>query len=91
MDDQKLHAHLKALHQELGAANPADAKRRAELHRIAGDIRALVDAGPGGADKAEYHGLRERLSAAVAGLETEHPKLTAAVERVVDTLAFYGL
>jgi hypothetical protein len=91
MDDRQLNEHLSALQQELAAAKPADVRRRAQIQRMADDIRALLHAGSGGGERSEYHGLRERLSAAAAELETEHPKLTAAIERVVDTLAFYGL
>lgn len=90
MDDKKLHEHLTALHHELGSAKPADATRRTQVERAAADVRAVVAAGPG-ADKARYHGLRERLRALAAEVETDHPKLTASIERVVDMLAMYGL
>ena len=90
MDEKKLHEHLAALHQEIGAAKPSDAARRAQMERTAADVRALVTAGPG-VDRAQYHGLRERLRALAAAIETDHPKLTASIERVVDMLALYGL
>ena len=88
MDQTQLTRLLTELHVELAAAKPLDAANRELLSQLAADIKAAT----GTAVAPErYLTLRNRLSAAAAGLETTHPKLVNAIERVIDTLAFFNL
>lgn len=91
MDQRRLHELLTALHDELVAAGPVDAKNRDLLQHLARDIRAIVDTGPGGAMSERYRGLSGRLREAATAFEASHPRLTTAMEKVIDTLAFYNL
>lgn len=91
MDPRHLHHLLTELHQELLAARPLEPKDRELLQHLAEDIRALVEAGPepGGAER--YRGLRGRLGQTAAAFEASHPRLTSAMQKVIDTLAVYNL
>jgi len=91
MDQRRLQELLTALHDELLATGPVDAGNRDLLKHLAADIRALLDAAPGGADAARYQGLSGRLRQAATAFEASHPRLTSAMEKVIDTLAFYNL
>lgn len=91
MDQRRLQELLTALHDELLAAGPVDAENRDLLQHLAGDIRVMLDAEPGTADAARYQGLRGRLRQAATAFEASHPRLATAMEKVIDTLAFYNL
>lgn len=92
MSDRDLHSLLTELHHGLQDAKPVDAQTRTLLEQLAADIRPIVEqgaAGPIAGGKAS--GLRERLDAAMAAVETSHPQLALTIGRVADTLAFYNL
>jgi hypothetical protein len=92
MPDRDLHSLLIELHHGLQDAKPVDAQTRVLLEQLAADIRPIVEqgaAGPIAGGKAS--GLRERLDAAMAAVETSHPQLAQAIGRVADTLVFYNL
>jgi hypothetical protein len=91
MDQRRLQELLTALHQELLAAGPVDAKSRDLLRHLASDIRARLDTAADTADAARYQGLSGSLREAARAFEASHPKLTAAMEQVIDTLALYNL
>jgi uncharacterized protein DUF4404 len=91
MDQRHLHQLLGELHQELLSAGSVDPKSRDLLQHLARDIRAIVDAPPQQTSPAQYHGLRGRLSEAIAQFEASHPRLTTSMERVIDTLAVSNL
>jgi hypothetical protein len=91
MDQRRLQELLTALHDELLAAGPVDAENRDRLRHLAGDIRARLDAQPGTADAVRYQGLSGSLREAATAFEASHPRLTAAMEKVIDTLALYNL
>jgi hypothetical protein len=91
MDQRRLHELLTALHEELLAAGPVDTKNRDLLQHLSQDIRAIVEAEPGAATPERYQGLSGRLREAAATFEASHPRLTTAMEKVIDTLAFYNL
>lgn len=91
MDQSHLHRLLGELHQELLAARPVDPKSRDLLEHLASDIRAIVDTPSHQASPEHYQGLRGRLTEAVAAFEASHPRLTTAMERVIDTLAVSNL
>jgi hypothetical protein len=91
MDQRRLEDLLTTLHEELLAAGPVDAKNRDLLRHLASDIRARLDAGPESAAAARYQGLSGSLREAATAFEASHPRLTAAMEKVIDTLALYNL
>jgi uncharacterized protein DUF4404 len=91
MDQSHLHKLLGELHQELLAARSVDPKSRDLLQHLASDIRAIVDTPPHQASPDRYQGLRGRLAKAMAEFEGSHPRLTTAMERVIDTLALSNL
>jgi hypothetical protein len=91
MDQRHLHQLLGELHDELLAARTVDPKSRDLLQHLTRDIRALVDAPPPEGSPGHYQGLRGRLSEAMAEFEASHPRLTTAMERVIDTLAVSNL
>jgi uncharacterized heparinase superfamily protein len=91
MDQDHLHHLLSELHQELVAARSVEPKDRDLLRHLADDIRSLVEAAPARPAPERYQGLRGRLAAATTAFEASHPRLTAAMEKVIDTLAVYNL
>jgi len=91
MDQRRLQELLTALHEELLAAGPVDAKNRDLLRHIASDIRSRLDTGGDADDAARYQGLSGSLREAAAAFEASHPRLTTAMEKVIDTLALYNL
>jgi hypothetical protein len=88
MDQTELHRLLSELHAELAGAKPLDAANRQLLAQLAADIETVSR---GSVPPERYRTLRGRLADAAAVLETTHPKVTAAIERVIDTLAFFNL
>lgn len=92
MSDRDLHSLLTELHHGLQDAKPVDADTHALLKQLAADIRPIVEQGAGGPIAGgKAAGLRERLMAAMAAVETSHPALAQTIGSVADTLAFYNL
>jgi len=87
MDEARIRRLLTELHAELKAAEPVDARTRELLTQLGNDIQAIG----GGATPDRYRSLRTRLEEATAALEATHPKVTTAIERVIDTLAFFNI
>ena len=85
MDQARLRKLLTELHAELASATPVDAANRDLLKQLATDIQAM------GGSPESYRSLRGRLEAATATLEATHPTVTTAIERVIDTLAFFNI
>ena len=91
MDQRRLHKLLRELHEELLGAESVDPKARDLLRHLADDIRLLVASGPDTIEAGRYHGLRGRLADTMTGFEVTHPRLSQAMERVIDVLALYNL
>jgi hypothetical protein len=92
MTERDLHALLTELHHSLQDAQSVTPDTKALLEQLAADIRPIVETGPAGPIAGgKASGLRERLNAAMAAVETSHPQLAQTLERVADTLAFYNL
>jgi hypothetical protein len=90
MPDRTPHQHLKDLHAELLATQAADDATQEELTQLAGEVRRVLDRPLPSAEEA-YRTLRVRLAGAAAAFEGSHPKLTATIEDVVDTLGAHNL
>ncbi|HEU4988785.1 MAG: DUF4404 family protein [Gemmatimonadota bacterium] len=87
-----LHSLLTELHHSLQGVTSVPPETHDLLERLADDIRPIVEQGPGGPIAGgKASGLRERLDAAMAAVETSHPQLAKTIEHVADTLAFYNL
>jgi hypothetical protein len=91
MDQRRVHELLTALHEELLAAGPVDTKNRDLLQHLSQDIHEIIESEPEAGTPERYRGLRIRLREAAATFEASHPRLTTAMEKVIDTLAFYNL
>ncbi|HEX8724984.1 MAG TPA: DUF4404 family protein [Gemmatimonadaceae bacterium] len=92
MSERDLHALLTELHHSLHDVKSVSSETHALLEQLSDDIRPIVEQGPGGPIAGgQASGLRERLDAAMAAVETSHPQLAQAIARVADTLAFYNL
>ena len=83
--------HLKDLHTELVATNPADSASKARLGQLTEDVRRTIDAGTTMSATDAYRGLRQRLADAAAAFQGAHPELTAEIEGVLDTLSTHNL
>jgi hypothetical protein len=90
MPDRTPHEHLKDLHAELLATQGRDDATTAELGQLADEVRRVLDRPLPSAEDA-YRTLRVRLADAAAAFQGSHPKLTATIEEVVDTLGAHNL
>ena len=92
MSDRELHTQLTELHRSLRDVRPISDETKAVLAGLSAEIQPIVESGPAGPIAGgQAAGLRERLNAAMAAVETSHPQLAQAIGRVADTLAFYNL
>jgi hypothetical protein len=87
MTDESLRASLAGLRSELARAHDLDEGVRQSLEELAREVEAILAAPAPAPDR----GLRGRFGDWLQQLEASHPRVSNAVARVVDTLAFYGL
>jgi hypothetical protein len=85
VDQARLRQLLTELHAALASATPVDAANRELLKQLATDIQAI------GGSPESYRSLRGRLEEATVALEATHPTVATAIERVIDTLAFFNI
>jgi Domain of unknown function (DUF4404) len=83
-----LHKQLASLHTELTRTNVVDREARDLLVTLLNDISRLLETKPAAQDE---HSLSERLDEVAVQFEAEHPQLSTAIRRVVDTLAKAGI
>jgi hypothetical protein len=84
-----LHKQLQSLHTELSRADTIDRDSRDLLVTVLNDISRLID--PSKPNPESERSLTERLDEVAVQFEAEHPKLSTAIRRVVDTLAKAGI
>ncbi|NTU97587.1 MAG: DUF4404 family protein [Chlorobiaceae bacterium] len=89
MEQQKLRELLVALHQELATVDSVDEATGGVLSTLREDIGKLVDKEHSSA-LATDEPLRERLSEAVNHFEAGHPRLSLAIQHLLDSLANMG-
>ena len=90
MSKESLKSQIAGLRAELTDARDIDPALRDRLHGLARDIEAALERrSMSGAEPGES--LGERLSDRVRALEVSHPRLSATVGNLVDTLALCGL
>jgi hypothetical protein len=83
-----LNKQLASLHTELARTNVVDREARDLLVTLLNDISRLLETKPAAPDE---HSLTERLDEVAVQFEAEHPQLSTAIRRVVDTLAKAGI
>lgn len=90
MSKETLSALIAGLRSQLAQTHDLDAGTRDALQGLAREMDAALEApSPGAA--GEEQALAGRLSDRLRELEVSHPKLSATIGNLVDTLAFYGL
>ena len=88
MEQQKLRELLETLHQELEQVDSVDKTTVEVLTNLREDISKLVSEDAGAIHENES--LVERMSEAVDHFEAGHPKLSMAIQHVLDSLANMG-
>ena len=88
MANESLQSRLAALRAELAGARELDEPTRRAVQQLADEVETLLAAPP---RPPTEESLRERLGDRVRELEVAHPKLSATLGSIIDTLAFYGL
>jgi hypothetical protein len=86
MDRDRLRTLLTELHRELGSADRLDAESRALVEQVLADVDRLDTAASQG-QAANDGDLRDL----VLKLESEHPRLAAAIGQVADALGRIGI
>ena len=88
MEQQKLRELLETLHKELEQVDSVDKNTVAVLTNLREDISKLVSDDVGAMHENES--LMQRMSEAVDHFEAGHPKLSMAIQHVLDSLANMG-
>ncbi|MEI7709030.1 MAG: DUF4404 family protein [Chlorobium sp.] len=88
MEQQKLRELLETLHRELEQVDSVDKTTVEVLTNLREDISKLVTEDGGAVQENES--LMERMSEAVDHFEAGHPKLSMAIQHVLDSLANMG-
>ena len=88
MANESLQSRLAALRAELAGARELDEPTRRAVQQLADEVETLLAES---SRPPAHESLRERLGDRVRELEVAHPKLSATLGGIIDTLAFYGL
>jgi hypothetical protein len=89
MEQQKLRELLETLHQELASVDSVDETTGGVLTTLREDIGKLVDRDHQSAIVTDEP-LMERLNDAVNHFEAGHPRLSLAIQHLLDSLANMG-
>ncbi|HOO77700.1 MAG TPA: DUF4404 family protein [bacterium] len=89
MKHEELNRRLEDLHRELAGSAELDEETRKNVQTLMGDISRLMDGnarndGGGGSPI-------EAVESQIRALEVQHPKLAAALGRIVDMLSGMGI
>ena len=90
MNRDELQKTLETLHSELNEATSVDDETRGLLVKLASDIQRLSEQA-GDESAAQVEPLSERLADFVLKFETDHPRLTRALNQVSSALANLGI
>jgi len=88
MEKRKLQELLEQLHEELEQTRTVDESTGEVLGKLKEDIGRLVHEDVSIEDEKE--GLSESLDDALGHFEQDHPKLSMAIQHVLDSLARMG-
>ncbi len=93
MPERRVRETLEELGRQIRAAETLTDEDRAELDRLVAAVETRLDRrDPSGAEpEEESPSLIQRLTEAAERFEASHPRLSAAVGRVVDALAALGI
>ena len=90
MDNQELDKLLERLHQELEGAEQVDEQGRDLLRQLDADIHSLL--GRPEAEQANpWLGVVRQLKETISHLEATHPRLTAVLSDMVNSLSNAGI
>lgn len=90
MDDKKIRQLLQQLHDEINQTQSVDEKGSELLRDLDADIRALLE-------RSEEHCLQvhpsivQRLERTLRHFEVTHPKLTALIAELLESLTMAGI
>lgn len=90
MEKQQLNEMLRKLHEELEQVESVDDATVSVLSTLREDIQHLLS-GKGTGTPEDQEPISERLGEAIDHFEADHPKLSMAIQHVLDSLAKMGL
>ena len=89
MADPNLNKSLDDLNKELNQAEPTE-KSQPVIEDLKTQIQPMVEQ-PDADHSPHYQSLGERLNLALVDLDVDHPRLSAAIQTVLDELASVGI
>jgi hypothetical protein len=90
MDNQELDTLLERLHKELEGAEQLDEKGRGLLRQLNDDIHSLLGR-PESPEANPLLGVVRQLKEAITHFEATHPRLTAVLSDMVNSLSNAGI
>lgn len=89
MAEPNLNQSLDNLHKELSETQPTE-KTEPVINDLKTQLQPLVEQ-PEADHSPHYQSLGERLNLALVDLDVDHPRLSAAIQTVLDELAAVGI
>ena len=89
MEKQQLDEMLTKLHQELEQVDTVDETTATVLSELRDDIQHLLS-GAGSGTPEEQEPISRRLGEAIEHFEADHPRLSIALQHVLDSLVKMG-
>lgn len=89
MASPNLNQSLDNLNKELNQTQPTE-KSQPVIEDLKSQIQPIVEQ-PGADHSTHYKSLGERLNLALVDLDVDHPRLSAAIQTVLDELAAVGI
>lgn len=89
MDNPNLNNSLQELHNQVSQEQPTE-KAQAIADDIRTNIQPILEQ-PTENLETHYKSLGERLNLALVDLDVDHPRLSAAIQTVLDELAAVGI
>ena len=89
MEKQQLNEMLTKLHEELEQVDSIDETTVSVLSTLREDIQHLLR-GAGSETPEDHEPISERLGEAIEHFEADHPRLSIAIQHVLDSLAKMG-
>ncbi len=89
MPQSNLNDSINNLHTKVSEAQPTE-KSQAVADNLKADLMPIVEQ-PDADHSERYQSLGERLNLALVDLDVDHPKLSAAIQSVLNELAAVGI
>lgn len=90
MQNPELNDKLRKLDSELGQVEPTSDQTRVVVNELKQEIQPIIEQ-PDLDHSHRYKSLDEMLNHALLHLQVEHPRLSAAIQSVLDELAAVGI